>query len=116
MYQATVILNIQANRKHVIIWADVHRMTYLVQTPWIEHVSLSWFHFWYGSGHSQVPGRRTDLSGDADAVLMHAPWSLDSFRSVLQYGVLLVEDDAVVQLHHIVGWVVWPIDVAPLSD
>ena len=65
---------------------------------------------------SQIPDRRTDLSGDADAVLMHAPWSLDSFRSILQYGVLLVEDDAVVQLRHIVRWIVRPIDVAPLSD
>ena len=70
----------------------------------------------YGPGHSQVPDRMTDLTGDVDAVLTHAPWSLDSFRSVLQYGVLLVEDDAAVQLRHIAGWVAWPIDVAPLSD
>ena len=65
---------------------------------------------------SQIPDRRTGLSGDEGAVLMHAPWSLDSLRSVLQYGVLLVEDDAVVQLRHIVGWIVGFINVTPLSD
>ena len=34
-------------------------------------------------------------------------WALDK-------GVGL--DDAVVQLRHIVGWIIGPIDVAPLSD
>ena len=56
-------------------------------------------------GPSQIPDRRTGPSGDVDAVLMHAPWSLDRLGSVLQYSVLLVEDDAAVQLRHIVGWI-----------
>ena len=63
-----------------------------------------------------IPDRRAGPSGDVDAVLMHAPWSLGRLWSVLQYSVLLVEDDAVVQLRHIVGWIIGPIDVAPLSD
>ena len=67
-------------------------------------------------GPSQIPDRRTGPSGDADAVPMHAPWSLGRLGSVLQYRVLLVEDDAVVQLRHIVGWIIGPINVAPLSD
>ena len=65
---------------------------------------------------SQIPDRRTGLSGDEGAVLMHAPWSLDSFRSVLQYRILLVEDDSVVQLRHIVRWILGSRSGTPLSD
>ena len=96
MYQATAILNIHSEetRHHSgsSMPNDLRRAT-----PWINYFSLSWFHFsWVES--SQIPDRRTG----ADAVLMHAPWILDRLRSILQYGVLLVEDDSVIQLCHVV--------------
>ena len=103
MYQATVILNIHSEetRHHSGSWA----------TPWLYYFSLSWIHFsWVES--SQIPDRRMG----ADAVLIHAPWILDRLRSILQYCVLLVEDDSVVQLRHIVGWIIGSINATPLSD
>ena len=83
--------------------------------PWIHYNSLYLLHFRTARANPDF-GPQDPPSGGADAVLMHAPRSLDSLGSVLQYGVLLVEDDSVVQLRHIVGWIVWTIDAAPLSD
>ena len=96
MYQAIVRLNIHSEetRHHSgrSMPNDLRRVT-----PWLYYFSLSWIHFsWVES--SQIPDRRTGM----DAVLMHAPWILDRLRSILQYGVLLVEDDSVVQLRHVV--------------
>ena len=85
---------------------------YLVSTPRFPILAS----FLVRIGQSQIPDRGTGSSGDEEAVPMHAPWSLGRLWSVLQYSVLLVEDDAVVQLRHIVGWIIGPIDVAPLSD
>ena len=110
MYQAIVRLNIHSEetRHHSgrSMPNDLRRVT-----PWLNYFSLSWIQFsWIEP--SQIPDRRTG----ADAVLMHAPWILDRLRSILQYCVLLVEDDSIVQLRHIVGWIIGPINVAPLSD
>ena len=110
MYQATTILNIHSeetrHNSSSCMPNDLRRAA-----PWLNYFSLSWIQFsWIEP--SQIPGRRTG----ADAVLMHATWILDRLRSILQYGVLLVEDDAVVQLRHIVGWIIGSINVTPLSD
>ena len=76
-------------------------MTLLGVHSLADYDSLSWINFsWVES--SQIPDRRTGV----DTALMHAPWILDRLRSILQYCVLLVEDDSAVQLRHIVGWIV----------
>ena len=111
MYQAAAISNkhSEETRHHSgsCMPNDLRRAT-----PWLYYFFLSWIHFsWVES--SQIPDRRTGM----DAVLMHAPWILDrTLRSILQYGVLLVEDDSVVQLRHIAGWIIGSINVTPLSD
>ena len=53
-----------------IFTEENYSSSYIFLGSWSYVSSLSWFHFWYGSGHSQVPDRRTDLTGDVDAVLM----------------------------------------------